>query len=168
MDLQGQIEELLALNLARVGVAVCHIETGTEVMIDADRSVPLASVVKVPVLAEAFRQIRAGRLRLEDRWMLTHEAKTVGSGVLTFLGDGLSLSVQDLLTLMTIISDNTATDMFFERLGLNHIEAFMHELGLHTIFVRRTLRELFDDMLPTGTPDQDRAALARWEATVGV
>jgi len=168
MGLEGDIRELLAQNPAHIGVAIRHLETGAEVMIDADTPVPLASVVKVPVLVEAFHQIAAERLRLEDRWVLTKRCKNVGSTVLSYLDDGLSLSVRDLLTLMIIISDNTATDMLFERLGVDRIDQYMHELGLTGIHVRHTLREIFDDMLPTGDPDQDRVALAKWEATIGV
>ncbi|MCC7353895.1 MAG: serine hydrolase [Anaerolineae bacterium] len=168
MSLQEQIIELIAQSSAQIGVAIRHLETGAEVMIDADRPVPLASVVKVPVLAEAFRQIREGRLRPEDRWTLTGRHKNVGSTILTFLDDGLPLTVQDLLVLMIIVSDNTATDMLMERLGLERIDGFMYQLGLPALRVRHTLREIFDDMLPTGDPNQDRAELARWEATVGV
>ncbi len=168
MHLQSRIQELLTENPARIGIALRHIENGAEVMIDADRPVPLASVVKVPIMVEAFRQISAQRIRLDDRWTLSHRFKTVGSGVLTALDDGLALSVRDILTLMIVISDNTATDMMLQRLDPNHIQAHMHTLGLTSMYVRHTIREIFDDMLPTGDPDQDRAELARWIATAGV
>jgi beta-lactamase class A len=168
MDLESRLEEILSESPARIGVALRHIESGTEVMIDADRPVPLASVVKVPILVEAFHQIAAQRIRLDDRWALSHQFKTVGSGVLSVLDDGLALSVRDILTLMIVISDNTATDMVIERLGADQIQVYMRQLGLNSIFVRHTIREIFDDMLPSGAPDQNRAELARWIATAGV
>jgi beta-lactamase class A len=168
MNLEHRIQELLAGSPAQIGIALRHVESGTEVMIDADRPVPLASVVKVPILVEAFRHIAEGRIRLDDRWTLMHSFKTVGSGILSALDDGLALSVRDILTLMIVISDNTATDMLIERLGADRTEAHMQELGLHSIHVQHSIREIFDDMLPSGSPDQDRAELARWIARSGV
>ena len=171
-DLKSEITSLLEQSAARttahLSIALRHIESGQEVMIDADRSVPLASVVKVPVLVEAFHRIQAGHIRLDDRWSLPGNLKTIGSGILTNLDDGLALTVRDLLTLMIIISDNTATDILYERLGIDAINRRMRDLGLQNLHVRHTIREIFDDMLPSGDPNQDREALYRWQAEHGV
>ena len=70
-------EQIAAESGAHMGVAIHHIETGQEVMLNADELFALASVVKVPVLVEAFRQIEENRLRLTDRWTLVQE---VGAG----------------------------------------------------------------------------------------
>jgi beta-lactamase class A len=70
--------------------------------------------------------------------------------------------------LMTIISDNTATDMLMLRLGIDAINGYMHSLGLTDIHVARTLNDIFADMLPSNDPTQDLAALAVWEAENGV
>lgn len=166
--LQARIEQEIAASGAQIGVAIRHIESGATLMIDADQPVPLASVVKIPVLVEAFRQLRAGRFHLDDRWTLRHEFKALGSGILTQFDDGLTPTVRDLLTLMIIISDNTATDILFDRLGIDAINAHMHELGLAHTHVAQTLTAIFKDMLPSPDPDQDRHALARWEAEHGV
>ncbi|MCZ7547226.1 MAG: class A beta-lactamase-related serine hydrolase [Anaerolineae bacterium] len=166
--LQARIEQEIAASGAQIGVAIRHIESGATLMIDADQPVPLASVVKIPVLVEAFRQLRAGRFHLDDRWTLRHEFKALGSGILTQFDDGLTPTVRDLLTLMIIISDNTATDILFDRLGIDAINAHMHELGLTHTHVAQTLTAIFKDMLPSPDPDQDRHALARWEAEHGV
>jgi len=166
--LQEQIQEILSQNAARIGVAIRHIESGAEVMIGADEPVPLASVVKVPALVEAFRQIGAGQICLDDRWSLTSKVKTVGSGVLYLLDDGLALSVRDILLLMITISDNTATDMLLNRLGVASIDACMRNIGLPGISVKHTIRQIFDDMLPTGDPNQDLTELERWETEHGV
>jgi beta-lactamase class A len=167
-DLKTDVQALLGETSARFSVAIRHIETGSEVMLDADQPGPLASVVKVPALVEAFRQIGAGLFRLDDRWPLTDDVKNVGSTVLTAMDAGLQLTVRDVLTLMIIISDNTATDMLFQRIGVGRVDACMRAFGLGSIHVTHTIRELFDDMLPSGDPNQDRTELARWEATRGV
>ena len=167
-DLQTRIEQIVADSGANIGVALRHIESGAEVMVNADTPVPLASVVKIPVIAEAFHQIGQGKVALTDRWPLEESVKALGSGVLRDLDAGLNATVNDLLTLMTIISDNTATDMLMLRLGIGSINGYMHSLGLTDIHVARTLNDIFADMLPSNDPNQDPFALAVWEAEHGV
>jgi beta-lactamase class A len=162
--LRARAEQAIRASDANLGVAIRHIESGQELMIEADTPVPLASVIKIPVLVEAFRQLEAGLFRLDDRWPLEQHHKALGSGILCQFDVGLSPTVKDLLTLMIIISDNTATDLVMERLGIEAIDRTMHELGLYNTHVAHTLSEIFADMLPSPDPDQDRYALARWEA----
>ncbi len=146
--LTAQIEAVLAASGATsMGVAVKHLESGEEIYYDADQSFPLCSVFKIPVLAEAFHQIDQGRFTLDDRWELTLAEKNLPSGILVFLQDGLMPTVRDLLTLMIIISDNTATDIVMHRLGVPNITKFMHELGLTNIHVPMTVRNLFNDIM---------------------
>jgi beta-lactamase class A len=132
--------------------------------LNGDQPGLLASVVKLFVLVEAFTQIETGCIRLEDRWCLPRQLKQVGSGILTELDDNLPLTVRDLLTLMLIISDNTATDILFERLGVEKINAHIHSLGFTNSYIVNTMRQHFDKMLPSADPVQDRQELARWEA----
>lgn len=167
-SLKTRVEQAIAESNAQIGVAIRHVESGEELMIDADTPVPLASVVKIPVLVEALRQLQDGQLRLDDRWTLRHGFKALGSGILAQFDDGLTPTVKDLLTLMIIISDNTATDMLINRLGVEAISNHMHQLGLTHTHVARTLREIFEDMLPSADPDQDRYELARWHVEHGV
>src|SRR5215204_736406 len=95
--LQKQIEAAIAAANAHMGVAMHHLEKGDEINIDADESFPMASVLKIPVLVEAARQMDEGKFTLDDRWELTVAEKNVGSGVLTFFNDGLLPTVRDLL-----------------------------------------------------------------------
>ncbi|MCL4561709.1 MAG: class A beta-lactamase-related serine hydrolase [Chloroflexi bacterium] len=167
-ELTRKIQTIVDQSDSHLGVAVRHIESGREVMICADDLFPLASAVKVPVLVEAFRQMQEGKLRIDDRWMLNQESKNLGSGILTFLDNGLVPSVRDYLTLMIIISDNTATDVLMERLCVAAIDQHTHEMGLANTHVAFRLKELFADMLPNADPAQDRQALARWQEEHGV
>jgi len=166
--LQARIESIIARCPAQLGISILHLESGEALHSAADTPVPLASVVKIPVLVEAYHQLRQGRFALDDRWPLEHRHKTLGSGILTQLDDGLAPTVRDLLTLMIVISDNTATDILIERLGLRAIDDRLHSLGLTSTHVARTLSAIFADMLPTPDPDQDPYALDRWEAEHGV
>lgn len=155
MNLQEQIERVIEDSGAQFGVALRHLETGEELLLDADSYYILASTFKVPVLVEAFFQIQAGSLSLDERLPLRTADKNLPSGVLVFFEEGLAPSVRDLLTLMIIISDNTATDMVMKRLGKDNINARMRALGLDHIHVPLTVREIFDSMLPSSDPTQD-------------
>lgn len=167
-ELHERIETAVQKSDANIGVALCHMESGESFMLNADTPVPLASVVKIPVIVAAFHHLRQDRLRLDDRWSLQANTKALGSGILRHLEDGLALTVKDLLTLMTIISDNTATDMLMLRIGPQTINSLMHSYGLTNLHVAHTLNEIFADMLPSSDPDQDAFGLAKWEAEHGV
>ncbi len=155
MQLKESIEKVIELSGAKMGVALRHIESGQEVMIDADSYYPLASVFKVPILVEACYQMAEGRFSPNDRWMLKTEEKNLPSGILTFLEDGLLPTVKDLLTLMIIISDNTATDMVLKKIGKDSVNQRMRQLGLNHVHVQMTVRELFEELLPSADPTQD-------------
>lgn len=160
-DLQEKIQLLVADSGATMGIALRHLQRGDEILINADDSFPMASVLKIPVLVEAFRQIDAGKFSLDDRWELTTAEKNLGSGALTIFDDGLMPTVRDLLTLMIIISDNTATDMLIHRIGQDAINQTMHDLGLTTIHLPLTIRAIFESILPSADPTQDQYELAK-------
>ncbi len=161
--LQKQIEAAISAADAHMGVAMLHLEKGEALDIKADESFPMASVLKIPVLVEAARQMDAGKFTLDDRWKLTVADKNVGSGVLTFFDDGLLPTVRDLLTMMIIISDNTATDMVINRLRKESVVKSMRELGLQDIHLPLTIRQIFESILPSADPTQDLYELASSE-----
>ncbi len=155
MSLSDQIQSIIEQSGAEMGVALLHVERDEAIELAADVSFPLCSVLKIPVLCEALRQIELGAFTLADRRPLTAPIKNIGSGVLTYLEDGLTPTVRDLLTLMIIISDNTATDMILERINVRSVNQFMHDLTLTDIHMALTIRGIFDDMLgEAAAPDR--------------
>jgi beta-lactamase class A len=109
-------------------------ETGEEIAIDADRQMDTMSVIKIPLMAEAFRQIGEGKFKLADRIRLTDAAKQPGTGIIRSLDPGVDLTIKDLLTLMIIVSDNTATDLIFDQVGgVDPVNRLMKEWGLSSI-----------------------------------
>lgn len=97
----------------------------------ASRRFIAASTVKIPLLIELFRQVDAGDLSLAETYRLREADKVGGSGVLSGLGDGLSLTLADLAYLMMSVSDNTATNVLIDRVGLAQVQATMRALGMH-------------------------------------
>lgn len=105
----------------------------------ADIPLVAASVIKLPILAEAFRQARDGLLSMDDTFSIRPEQKMPSCGALTYLHDGLTVTLRDLCTLMIILSDNTATNILIQRLGIENINAGMRKLGLKKSTLRRLL-----------------------------
>jgi len=151
-SLAGTLAAIIAEGPATGAVAVRHVERDERFSHDGDAPYPAASVFKVPVLVEAFRQIGRGGLALTDRWEMTEEDKSTGSGVLTRLSPGLQPTVRDLLTLMIIISDNTATDMLVRCLDPERISATMRDLGYQQTRVVRGSRDLLTGILGNAPP----------------
>ncbi|HSE64144.1 MAG TPA: serine hydrolase [Thermoanaerobaculia bacterium] len=113
----------------RIGVAARHIESGLAYDRKADLEFESASVIKIAVLTEAMAGVREGRIDLAERWTLTDSRKASESGWLRHFDAGLAPTWNDLLTLMVGPSDNTATNAWIERLGVDAVNARMRSLG---------------------------------------
>ncbi len=123
------IERELAAFAGTGGVAAKNLGTGEEIRVNADEETGTASTIKVPVLIEVMRQVEAGKIDLETRIADSPETRTPGSGILRDLSAGIPLSVRDVATLMIIVSDNTATNMLIDLVGLDNINATMRDFG---------------------------------------
>ena len=143
MTVLSRIEDVLAPLGLDVGFSATHLPSGNSVAIQPHRLFPTASVYKVPVLVELYRQAEAGRFALTDRLELADGHRIIGSGVLQTLGAGLSPTLRDLAMLMIIVSDNTATHMLQELVGTAAITATMRQLVLRDINVALSMPGLF-------------------------
>lgn len=155
MALRERLEQIAANLDGTLGLAVRVVKTGEEFRVNDQQFFPLASVFKVPLLVELFRQMQQGAFHLETRRTLRLEDVSAGSGVLTHFLPGAQLSVWDLAVLMIIVSDNTATDMLYEQIdGAKTITATMRSLGLHNTAVPYDCKALLN--LCVGLPADDR------------
>jgi beta-lactamase class A len=147
MDITYEIKQLSKSADLDVGVAINYLEYNEEFMFNADRLYHMASVVKIPIMVEAFRQIEIDKtMALDERLELLDKYKLSGTGILKFLNEGLFLTVEDLITLMIIISDNTATDILLDRIGGPLVvDKTMKSLGLNDIHVKMTIRQAHRD-----------------------
>ena len=132
MGLKEKIEEVAEGLEGTLGVAVKHLGTGEEVLINGDDFFPLASALKVPVLITLYRQVDEGKISLDERLVMKEDAKVPGGGILQHLTPGLETVVRDYVTLMMMISDNTATVMVVDLVGREDINEAMRRLGLKT------------------------------------
>src|SRR3954471_6628437 len=105
-NLQDALNALATQHKGKVAFFAKDLRTGSTVAIDPDVPVPTASVIKLPIMVEAFYEIKAGKHRLEERLKLTKENQVEGSGVLTLFQPGLEPTLEDVITMMIVQSDN--------------------------------------------------------------
>lgn len=130
-ELKERLDPLIAAHRGDVSVYVKNLANGETYAHRADEPMPTASLIKLPVLVEALRQAKEGRIDLDARVTLRNEDKVPGSGVLTeHFGDGAVLSLRDCLRLMIVFSDNTATNLVVDAIGLPATRDEMRRLGL--------------------------------------
>lgn len=102
---------------------------GNIIEIDSSLKHNAASCIKVFILVELFRQIHFGYKSLDDKIKYNKENYVTGSGILQYLTPNLEMSVKDMATLMMIISDNVATNIMIDYLGIDNINKTIKELG---------------------------------------
>src|SRR5215472_15522227 len=123
VKLQRQLAALAAAHHGHVAVYAKQLNTGHVVAMNADQPVQTASVIKLTILLEAMEQVRAGKAQWDEKLTLAKGDAVSGSGVLAFFDAPLTLTLKDVLTLMVIVSDNTAANLAIERLGLEAVNA---------------------------------------------
>jgi len=146
--LKKQIEGVIQEVEGEVGVAVKHLESGEELYINGDTYFPMASVFKVPILVELMAQIIEGKFTLEDEISIQKSDQHLGSGMLSDLdAPGIKLSIRNLINLMMMISDNSATDILLTKVGAENINNRLRKHGIEKITVNRTCQELIMDFI---------------------
>lgn len=132
--LKANIERITRSVNAQWGIYVKCLETGEEIAINAGQTMDTMSVIKIPLMVEAFRQIEQGKFRLTDRHTLKESEKRPGTGIMRSLEEGAQLTIHDIITLMNIVSDNTATDLIFDKVGgVEPVNRLMDSYGLKSI-----------------------------------
>lgn len=128
-----------------IGYAIKDLATGETFERLPDTVFPEASSIKLTILLELLRQAQEGRASLDEKHTLRRSEMPVGDTdpILTMLGDGtVTLSLRDLATFMVVLSDNTATNILIDRLGMDNINAGIVRLGLRETKLRRRMIDL--------------------------
>jgi beta-lactamase class A len=133
-QLDAQLKAIAAAHngtvTGKVTLYAHNLKTGATASLLPDEPVQTASTIKLAILLDAAEQIRAGKASLDEKVVLTKPNQVEGSGVLGELDTPLPLTLRDVLTLMVVLSDNTATNVAIDRLSLEHIDATIRAAGL--------------------------------------
>lgn len=133
-DLAAVLEPIAKKHAGTVAIAMKHLPSGESYYLNADVPMGTASLIKFPVLIETYYQVHEGKVKLSDPVTLRKEDKVPGSGVLTaHFSPGVTFPLSDALSLMIAHSDNTATNLVLDKIGIASTGKRMKELGFpHT------------------------------------
>lgn len=129
-EMVSSLEQASNAYPGRVGIYLKDLHTGKTWEYNADRLFPSASLVKVPIMAAVFEKIKLGAITLDTQIRLTRRDRVGGSGSLKWVRDGTSLSVMEIIYKMITESDNTATRMLIDYVGMDYLEDNFKKLGL--------------------------------------
>ncbi len=136
--LDGRVRAEVTQFKGKVSLYAKNLDTGSVYELGGDDRVPTASTIKIAIMVEAFARVAEGKAKWTDELVLTKEKKVGGSGILAEFADGLRLTFRDGVTLMMIMSDNTATNLVIDVLTTDAINARMESLGFkETRLMRR-------------------------------
>ncbi len=146
---QRNLTDSLTAYLRKLGPTSAKVSLAVQSMTDsnatftyrADERIPSASVIKLPIMLEAMERVKAGTMDLGEIHILTDSEKVGGSGVLSTYAHRSRVSYRDLLRLMLIYSDNTATNIFINELGMDAINARMQSIGLTKSRLNRVMMD---------------------------
>ncbi len=150
--LSAEFEKITSAHHGHLAVYAENLKTGQTAAFDADEPVQTASVIKLAILFEAARQIRNGRASFGEKLILEKNNQVDGSGVLAELNTPHTLTLADTLTLMVILSDNTATNLAIDRLGIDHINQTIQSLGLKNTWLYKKIYVPATGPMPSDQP----------------
>lgn len=130
-ELEVAVRKIASAHKGKIAVAVKNLASGERFHIDGDTAMPTASLIKVAVMVEAYRQADAKKLDLGKSVTLTKGDKVPGAGILTpHFSDGATFPVRDAIRLMIVYSDNTATNLVLDQVGIRAVNATTKAFGL--------------------------------------
>ena len=141
-DVERQLDGVL-------GVAILDLRTGRQFVLRSDEVFPQASSIKIALLAELYHQAdqaahgAAGKATLADRYVVRAEDLVADSDIMGGLTPGVTtLTNRDLATMVVAVSDNSATNVLIDRVGMTNVGQLMSGLGLGHTQLRRKMMDL--------------------------
>jgi beta-lactamase class A len=126
-----------------LGVAILDLGSGRKLLLHADEVFPQASCIKVAVLAELYHQAQTGKLKLTDLYSVQASDLVADSNLMGGLTPGVTrVTLRDLATMMVAVSDNSATNVLIDRVGMENVNLLMDSLGLMHTRLRRKMMDL--------------------------
>jgi beta-lactamase class A len=126
-----------------MGVAIIDLTDGRKYLLHENDVYPQASSIKICVLAELYRQAQQGKLKLTDMYTVSAADLVQDSDIMGGLTPGVTqITLRDLATMMVAVSDNSATNVLIDRVGMDNVNAFLNSQGLRDTRLRRKMMDL--------------------------
>lgn len=127
---------------AIVGVAIKDLKSGEQVLINENEIFPQASTIKIHILAEVYKQAAEGKFKLTDIKQFPASARAGGSGILSMLGEkSVSMSIRDYCILMINLSDNSATNLLIDLIGMKSVNESLVKNGAPNTKLQRVMMD---------------------------
>jgi beta-lactamase class A len=153
--LRASIERTTRSIDATWGIYVKSLDTNEELAIGADRQMETMSTIKIPLMVEVLEQIKAGKFKLTDTYTFAQADSQPGTGTIQRLDPGAVMTIKDLITMMIIVSDNTATEVLYRMVGgPDAVNARMDALGLKSIRAMNVPSRWFPALRAAATTEQ--------------
>lgn len=136
---QEEITKWINTGGGQWGIVVEDLDSDKKIAINENQFFAAQSIIKVPIMAAVFAAYEHGAFFLSDKRPIRKEELVSGSGVLQHLSPGTELSIYDLMMLMIIQSDNTATNILIDLVGFDLINQVMQEGGMKDSCLKKKL-----------------------------
>lgn len=140
--LKKEIEDMVKDSSANISISFYDLDEDENFAINGDKKVPSASMIKLLIMLKLLEKVERKELDLEEKIKIQDYEKVDGSGILKELSSNHSFSIRELLTLMIIVSDNFATNILIEILGMDDVNELGEELGLLNTSLQRKMMDL--------------------------
>ena len=154
-SIEARLRPLIDGFKGKVAIAVKNLDTGETFLTHENDPMPTASLIKFPVMIETYRQSAEGKANLDETITLKKEDKVQGSGILTYhFSDGVTFPLKDAVHLMMVYSDNTATNLVVDKIGIGSTAATMEKMvTLTPSSIRRSFAAT-----PRSSPNEARSS----------
>src|SRR5712671_2424597 len=126
-----------------MGVAIVDLTDGRKYLLHANDVYPQASSIKICVLSDLYRQAQQGELKLTDLYTVNAADLVQDSDIMGGLTPGVTqITLRDLATMMVAVSDNSATNVLIDRVGMDNVNVFLNAQGLRDTHLRRKMMDL--------------------------
>lgn len=128
---------------AVVGVAIKDLQSGELIFVNENEIFPQASSIKIHILSEVYKQASEGKFKLTDLKQMSASMRVGGSGILSSLGEkSVSLSIRDYCVLMVVLSDNSATNLLIDLVGMKNVNESLQKNGAVKTKLQRVMMDL--------------------------
>ena len=138
-----KIKQIVEQADAVVGVAINDLRSGQQILINEDEIFPQASSIKIHILSEVYKQAAEEKFNLADIKQLPIFARVGGSGILSSLGEkSVSLSIRDYCVMMIVLSDNSATNLLINLVGMKNVNESLQKNGATKTKLQRVMMDI--------------------------
>lgn len=161
VELKQVLENEITRFKGEIGIVIKDLSTDWEISFNKDALFPSASLAKMPIMSACFLAVEEGKIKLDREVALKNSDKFTGSGILKETRTGVTFSIEELIGRMIYDSDNTATNMLTNMVGIDYLNNAFNSFGLKNTNLSRKVADFFsrDKGIENYTTAEDMASI---------